>query len=304
MREPQQSIGVVGLGVIGLGLARNLLNAGYRVKGFDPNPATMEAFKSAGGQTCPDAAECAAMVSQFIVCVFDAPQALGVLDEALSTLETSTDVIVHTTMAPDEIQAVAERMAESGFAIIDAPVTGGKAGADAGTLTIMLSGPPAALARAEPVFEHYSQRRVVLGEQPGAATTVKMVNQLLNGVHMVVAAEAISFAIRAGADPQQTMEVITNGAANSRAFESRASMMVGRTFDDVRGALEIFTKDLGIVSKMAKEMDFDAALARAALARFDAAAGDGFAKYDCSSVVTTYDKSHSDTVHSNDRESK
>ena len=121
------------MGVIGLGLARNLLNAGYRVKGFDPNPATMEAFKSAGGQTCPDAAECAAMVSQFIVCVFDAPQALGVLDEARSTLETSTDVIVHTTMAPDEIQAVAKRMAESGFAIIDAPVTGGKAGADAGT---------------------------------------------------------------------------------------------------------------------------------------------------------------------------
>jgi L-threonate 2-dehydrogenase len=289
---PNERVGVIGLGAIGQGIATNLLKHGYEVLACEPIGAALANFEANGGVPCSSARDVAAGLNTLLVCVFNAEQAHDVLfgpHGALDVLAQDAVIVMHTTMSPTEVRRLADTASEGGRTLLDAPVTGGKVGADNGTLTVIVSGPPPALEQMRSLFDAYSQKIYEVGGSAGAATTIKMVNQLLNGVNLVCTAEALAFAVKAGADPATAYEVVTHGTGNSRAFESRASVMLERDFETVRGALEIFTKDLGIVEGMAKEAGFDASLAKAALERFRRAEAAGLGKLDTSAVLKTYE---------------
>jgi L-threonate 2-dehydrogenase len=212
------TIGFIGLGAIGLGMCRNLLEAGFAVTGYDVRPEAVEALVEEGGERARSPAEAARGAGLLAVCVFDERQATEVLfgtGGAVASLPRGATVLMHTTMSPAGAEALETRLAETAHLLVDAPVTGGKAGADLGTLTVIGSGSDHAFAAATPVFEAIGRHVYRVGERAGAGSTVKMINQLLVGVHTVAAAEAVTLAVKAGADPQVVFDVISHGAGNS-----------------------------------------------------------------------------------------
>ena len=287
-----EKIGFIGLGAMGDGMSKNLLKAGYAVRGHDLNADATARLADAGGEAASSAADAAADADMLIVCVFSADQAETALfgaKGAAATLGAGATVVMCTTMAPDHARAIAARLAESDHLFIDAPVTGGKGGADSGTLTVIASGPDAAMAAAEGPFKAMGERVYRIGAEAGAGSSVKMINQLLVGVHVVAAAEAIALATRAGADPNVVYDVITHGQGNSLAFQSRVKYMLAGDYE-TRGALDIFPKDLGIVLDAGRALNFPLPLTEAALDQYRAAVEAGHGQADNAAVVKVYER--------------
>ncbi len=286
------NIGFIGLGAMGVGMSKKLLESGFAVCGYDINSESMAAVVEAGGSAATSPALAAADASLLIVCVFSADQAEAVLfgeDGAVPALAKGATVVMCTTMAPEHARDLAARLADSGHQFIDAPVTGGKRGADAGTLTVIASGSNAAMAAADGAFKAMGGRIYHVGEEPGAGSSVKMINQLLVGVHVAAACEAVALAARAGADPKTVFDVITHGGGNSVAFESRVPNILAGDYAP-RGVVDIFTKDLGIVADAARSLKFPLPVASAALQQFLAAAASGYGREDDCAVVKVYEQ--------------
>lgn len=284
-------IGFVGLGQMGRGQSKNLIDKGFEVAGYDVDGAALERLVAAGGIAAASPAEAARAAELFIVLVFTAAQAEAVLfgaDGAVGALEPGVPVVLHTTGAPAEAAALAERLAAAGHPMLDCPVTGGSAGAAAGTLTAIVSGPEAALSLARPALEAMCRRIVRIGEAAGQASTVKMINQLLVGVHAAAAAEAISLAVKAGADPEAVHEVITHGSGNSAVFARLVPLFLARDFAS-RGSLSIMLKDLAIVQEASRRHAAPTPLAAAALQQFLAAAAQGHGEADLGAVLKAYE---------------
>ncbi|NKB57130.1 MAG: NAD-binding protein [Alphaproteobacteria bacterium] len=287
-----KTIGFIGLGAMGVGMSKKLLEAGYAVCGYDVDGDAMTKLVDAGGSAATSPALAAAEASLLIVCVFSADQAEAVLygeEGAASTLAKGATVVMCTTMAPEHARAIATRLEETGHLFIDAPVTGGKRGADEGTLTVIASGSEAAMAAADGAFKAMGSRIYRVGDAPGAGSSVKMINQLLVGVHVAAAAEAVALAARAGADPSVVYDVITHGGGNSWAFETRVPNILARDYSP-RGVVDIFTKDLGIVADAARSLKFPLPVASAALQQFLAAAAAGYGREDDCAVVKVYEQ--------------
>ena len=285
-------IGFIGLGSMGDGMTKNLLKAGYAVSGYDVNPDAVARLAEAGGMASADPAACAADADMLIVCVFSAEQANAVLfgdKGAAAVLKSGATVVMSTTMAPDACKAIAGRLEKTGHLFIDAPVTGGKRGADLGTLTVIAAGSDAAMAAAEGPFKAMGDRVYHVGDSAGAASSVKMINQLLVGTHVAAAAEAIALAARAGADPAVVYDVITHGAGNSVAFETRIPNILAGDFTP-RGVVDIFIKDLGIVAETGRALRFPLPIASAALQQFLAASAAGHGGKDDGAVVKVYEQ--------------
>ncbi len=179
---------------------------------------------------------------------------------------------------------MAERVEASGRLFLDAPVSGGRVAARAGTMTVMASGSPAAFAQAEPVLAAYAGQVWRLGDAAGAGSTVKMVNQLLAGVHIAVAAEALALGIRAGADPKTLFEVISSSAGSSWMWQNRVPHILEGD-DTPLSAVNIFVKDLGIVLDQARALTFPLPLAAAAHQLFLAVAAAGHGGQDDAFVI-------------------
>ena len=287
-----EKIGFIGLGAMGVGMSKNLLDAGYAVCGFDVSTEPMAALVDAGGTAGTSPAMVAASTSLLIVCVFSADQAEEVLfgiDGAAETLPKGGTVVMCTTMAPEHSRDIAARLEKNGHQFIDAPITGGKRGADQGTLTVIASGSDEAMAAADGAFKAMGGRVCHVGDAPGAGSTVKMINQLLVGVHVVAAAEAMALATKAGADPQTVYDVITHGGGNSVVFESRVPYMLTEDYAP-RGVVDIFIKDLGIVADAARSLPFPLPMATAALQQFLSASASGYGRSDDASVVKVYEQ--------------
>ncbi len=286
-----QTIGFIGLGSMGTGMTRNLLEAGFTVRGYDVDPGRAEHLRTAGGEPAASPAQAAAGASILGVCVFDQAQAEEVLfgvNGACEQLRAGSTVMMHTTMSPDAAASLERRLHDAGLLLVDAPVTGGKQGADEGTLTIIASGSDAAMQSVEKAFDAMGRRVYRIGKAAGAASQVKMINQLLVGVNSIAAIEAITLATKAGADPNVVYDVITHGGGNSVSFKTRIPYILQEDFDP-RGIVEIFTKDLGIVADAATSLGVDVPLTRAALAQFEAAVEAGWGKLDDSAVVKVYE---------------
>ncbi|MGE0224250.1 MAG: L-threonate dehydrogenase [Acetobacteraceae bacterium] len=283
-------VGVIGLGTMGMGAALNLLRKGHDVTGCELREAARAEFAAAGGAAVASPADLPADTEAVVVFVINAAQTEAVLfGEAgcLARIGRGAVVLCCATVAPEAARALGTRIAEAGFLMLDAPVSGGKVGAHAGTMTVMASGAEAAFARAAPVLEAISSKVWRLGDAVGVGSTVKMVNQLLAGVHIATAAEALALGIRAGADPQTLFEVISASAGSSWMWQNRVPHILEGD-DTPLSAVNIFVKDLGIVLDQARALTFPLPMAAAAHQLFLAAAANGQGMKDDAFVIRVW----------------
>ncbi len=269
---------------MGSGMARSLLRAGLVTYGFDVEPARVDALVGCGGRQ-GDAA-----LDVLVVVVVNAVQTEAALfgaDGFADRLEPGAVVVACATVAPDVARAFEARLAERGVLYLDAPISGGSVRAAEGTLAIMASGTPAAFVAAEPALDAMATSVFRLGDAAGPASAMKMVNQLLAGVHIAAAAEAITFGLKHGVDAATTIEVISQCAGTSWMFENRGPHIRDGDYTP-RSAVDIFVKDLGIVCDMAREARFSAPLAAIAWQQFLAASGAGLGGEDDAAVAKIY----------------
>jgi L-threonate 2-dehydrogenase len=290
--ENVQRIGVIGLGSMGMGMARRLVGAGFRVAGYDVREEAGAALAAAGGGHAASPAEAAAQADILLVMVVNAAQVDAVLfgtGGAAAALPRGAVVMLSVTVPPSFAAATAKRLEASGHLMLDAPVSGGAVGATNGTLTVMGSGPEAAFAKAEAALAAVAGKIYRLGEAAGVGSTVKTVNQLLAGIHIAAAAEAMALGVRAGADARALYEVISNSAGASWMFGNRVPHMLAGDYTPL-SAVDIFVKDLGLVLDTGRELRFPLPLAGAAHQLFLMAAAAGLGREDDSAVVKVYEK--------------
>ncbi|WP_418315461.1 NAD(P)-dependent oxidoreductase [Piscinibacter sakaiensis] len=282
-------IGFVGLGAMGVPMAVNLVNAGHDVTAYDLRSAATGPVIDAGGHAATSIAEAAQEAELFWLMVVSGEQAQAVLFDAgaVDELPKGAIVIAGCTQAPAMAADTARRLKERGLKMLDAPVSGGTAGARAAALTIMCSGDAAAQAKAQPAFEAVGKRIFDVGPDAGMGSTAKMINQLLCGVHIAAAAEAMHVAERAGVSLQTMHEIISVSAGNSWMWGDRGPRMM-QDEPPVTSAVDIFVKDLGIVLDQGKAMRQGLPLSAAAMQMFLAASGLGHGAADDSQVIRAY----------------
>jgi 3-hydroxyisobutyrate dehydrogenase len=239
----------IGLGVMGYPMAGHLKKAGHEVTVFNRSPARAEKWvKEYGGAAAPTPAAAAGDQDIVFCCVgrdSDLRQVTLGKDGVFAALKKGALFVDHTTASATIARELAMAAAEAGFDFLDAPVSGGEAGAVAGKLTIMCGGTPAAYAKAEPVMAVYAKQSRLLGAS-GSGQITKMVNQICIGGIVQGLAEGLSFARAAGLDLEAVVEVISKGAAQSWQMENRYKTMAAGAYDH-GFAVEWMRKDLGIV---------------------------------------------------------
>ncbi|MEM7797575.1 MAG: L-threonate dehydrogenase [Chloroflexota bacterium] len=285
-------VGFIGLGAMGLAMAKVLVQAGIPTAGYDVNPGAIDAFEAAGGQRASSISEAAQGAEIVYLMVVNAAQVQEVLfgtGDAISALDAGSVVIIGSTIMPAEAQALAARLATHQIDLIDAPCSGGVVRASDGTLSLMASGPQRAFDKAKPVLEAVSANLFNLGSENGQGSVVKVINQLLCGVHIAAAAEAIALGVKAGVDSRQLFDVISVSAGTSWMFENRVPHMLAGDYTPL-SAVDIFVKDLGIVLETGKSNTFPLPLAAAALQLFLMASAAGHGREDDSAVVKVYER--------------
>lgn len=285
-----KNVGVIGLGAMGMGVARSLLRAGFRTHACDVRREVLAAFAAEGGVACATPAELGAACEVVLTLVVNAQQTEGVLlgeQGAAGAMRAGSVVIASATVAPEFAESLAARLAAMGIGMIDAPVSGGAAKAASGQMTVMAAGTPEHFAKVEDVFKAIAQKVYRLGDGPGAGSKVKMINQLLAGVHIAAAAEAMAMGIRAGADPAVLYEVICNSAGSSWMFQNRVPHILAGDYTPL-SAVNIFVKDLGIVLDTAKKSAFPLPLTATAHQMFLTAAAAGRGGEDDSAVIKNF----------------
>jgi L-threonate 2-dehydrogenase len=282
--------GVIGLGAMGLGMATSLVRAGFDVAGYDIASAAVDRLVAAGGQGAASPAQAASGADVVVSVVVNAAQtetALFGLDGCAAAMPEGAVFVSCATMAPDAARNLAARLESSGRHYLDAPISGGAKRAAEGALTILTSGRPAAYEKARPALAAMAQTVHELGSEPGIAAAFKMVNQLLAGVHIAAACEAITFAARQGLDVGKVYEVITQAAGNSWMFENRIPHVLDGDYTPL-SAVNIFTKDLGIVMDMGRTANFPVPMAATALQLFTMTSAAGMGGDDDASVARFY----------------
>lgn len=283
-------VAVAGLGAMGLGMAASILRAGANVVGYDPGKDKRDGFVALGGKVAASCAEAARGADIVVSVVVNADQTEALLfgEEGIATSMAEEGIFVScATMAPDRARRMAARLEATGRHYLDAPVSGGAQRAADGALTILASGSEAAFTRAAPALDAMSTTLHRLGDEAGQAAAFKMVNQLLAGVHIAAASEAITFAAREGLDLHRVYDVITGSAGNSWMFENRIPHVLDGDYTP-RSAIDIFVKDLGIVLDMSRASRFPVPLASAALQLFLMTSAAGMGRDDDASVARLY----------------
>ncbi|KQP08129.1 3-hydroxyisobutyrate dehydrogenase [Methylobacterium sp. Leaf99] len=281
---------VIGLGSMGAGMAGSLLRAGFTVAACDVNLDAVARFAALGGEPAANPAAAARGADVVICVVVNAAQTEAVLfgpGGAAETMAPGAVFVSSATMDPAIARRLGARLEATGRHYLDAPMSGGAARALDGTLTFLASGTPAAFAAARPALDAMAGKLYELGDAAGQGAAFKMINQLLAGVHIAAACEAMSFAAKQGLDLAKVYEVITASAGNSWMFENRMPHVLDGDYSP-KSAVDIFVKDLGIVQDMARTERYPVPVAAAALQMFLMASGSGMGGDDDASVARLY----------------
>lgn len=284
-----RTLAFIGLGAMGLPMARRLVEKQFRVRGFDLNPKALAAHEANGGIACASAREAATGAEALILMVVNAAQARAALVEsgALDMLEKNALVILTATCSPADASTIAGMVGRTGRRFLDAPVSGGVVGAEAGTLTIMAGGPGTHFDSARIYLAALGERIFHVGEKPGDGAMVKTINQLLCGVHIAVAAEAFAMVEKAGLDKALILKILGQSAAASWMLNDRGPRML-EDEPQITSAVDIFVKDLGLVLDAGRASKVALPLAAASHQMFLAASGAGHGLADDSQVIRTY----------------
>lgn len=287
------SVGLIGLGAMGSGMAQSLRRAGHLVHVFDIRSEVAQSFAALGGQAHASAAALAGNCDVVISVVVNAAQTEALLfgDDAVegcaAAMKPGSVFVMCSTVDPNWSVAMEARLGALGLLYVDAPISGGAAKAASGQMTMMTAARPAAYALADPFLDAMAGKVYRLGTSAGAGSKVKIINQLLAGVHIAAAAEAMALGLREGVAPQALYEVITHSAGNSWMFENRMAHVLAADYTPL-SAVDIFVKDLGLVLDMARASKFPLPLSSTAHQMFMQASTAGFAKEDDSAVIKIF----------------
>ncbi|MCY4208860.1 MAG: NAD(P)-dependent oxidoreductase [Roseovarius sp.] len=298
----------IGLGNMGGHMARNIMKAGMALHGFDISKRALDEFAEAGGTAASSAKEAASGADLLMLMVETGDQARAALFSTgvAESLEKGSTVVLCSTISPMDAREIANELEVRGHMMLDAPVSGGQAGAKAGSLTAMVSGPSEARKKAWPILEAISGKIYVLGESAGLGATYKVVHQLAAGVHLVAAAELMSFGEKAGCDPKTLLEIVSASAGRSWMLQDRGPRMLQ---DDPKATstVDIFIKDMGLVLETGNDCAVALPMARTARQMLAKARDLGLGASDDSQVVRVYESltdvsSSANSVKSSDSE--
>ncbi|GAA6526157.1 NAD(P)-dependent oxidoreductase [Intrasporangium sp. DVR] len=288
---PQPTVAVLGLGAMGLPMASRLAEQ-FTVRGYDINPERTALAAEQSVVPVTSAREAANGADAILLAVRNRAQ----LDEALygddgvgAVLSPGAVVILTSTVGIEAVRDVADRLEADGFHLVDAPISGGPARAGTGDLLIVVGATDGAFSAAQPILEHLASTLERMGPRPGDGQAMKTVNQLLCGVHIAAGAEALALAGSLGLDQAQVLRTLGAGAAASFMLGDRGPRMLQAHDEDgaeVRSRLDIFVKDMGIVSRAAQGVGLATPVAAAAEQLYLIGQAHGLAASDDSSVIT------------------
>ncbi len=285
-----QTVGMVGLGLMGTAMYGNLLAAGFRVIGYDVLPAKVQALVEAGGRGAGSAAEVARQVDLLISSL---PHG-GIVEEAMigpgGVAEGGRGplvVIETSTVAPETAQRVARTLGERGIAMLDATVSGISHMVAQRDCIFMVGGDRAVFERCRPIWDALARRAYYLGPN-GTGAMMKLVANLITGVNSVVAAEGLALGMKAGLDPAQMREILLDSAAASRMLDIRGQFMVDRKYEPPVATVETFIKDAALMLESGRQLGVSLPFTEVLDRMLRAAKEDGHAKREVASVFETY----------------
>lgn len=284
-----RNIAVFGLGSMGYGMAQSCLRAGLRVHGFDVVSEQAARFVEEGGASGSFTAV-ASTLDAIVLVVLNAKQVEEVLfgeDGVVASLRKGAVVMACATVPPDFAKEMERRCADSGIHYLDAPISGGSVKAAHGQLGVMASGSTTAFAAAKPILDATAETVFRLGETAGAGSAMKAANQLLAGVHIATMAEAMTFGMTQGIEPDMFLDVISQCAGTSWMLENRAPHIISGDYTP-HSQVNIWPKDLGIVLDVAKTAGFEAPITEMALSRYRKAVEMGLGGEDDAAVAKVY----------------
>jgi 3-hydroxyisobutyrate dehydrogenase len=288
-----QRAGFIGLGAMGVPMAKRIVAAGFDLSVFNVHPEKAEPLVELGARGTVSPREAAGGAEALVLMVVNAEQVEEVLfgeDGAAETLSPESAVVVMSTVGPEAVRGIEGRLDGRGVRLLDAPVSGGVARAERGDLLIMAGGPAGLFDELRPLLEAMGSTIAHCGGSVGDGQSVKLVNQLLCGVHVAAAGEALAYAKALGLDPRSVFETIRHGAAHSFMLEDRGERMLEREFVPAKSALDIFVKDMGLVREIAGERGFPTPLADAAHRLYEEGSSLGFGREDDSGVVRVFER--------------
>jgi len=283
-------VGVIGVGVMGMGVARNLLARGYPVRVRDIRPEAEAEAATAGATVCSSPAALARECDVVISLVVDQDDTEAIVfgpDGLAGTLSAQAVYVMSSTVPPAYASELGARLAARGLSMLDAPVSGGPARARDGSLSMMISGTAAARERAEPLLADVAARRFVVGAAPGDGSKAKIVNNLLAGVNLAAAGEAMTLGMKLGLDPKLVFDIVSASSGASWIFADRMPRVLAGDYAS-RAATKILTKDLSIAAATAAAAGVPGPLAEAARDVFAAAVADGHGEADDAAVIRYY----------------
>jgi 3-hydroxyisobutyrate dehydrogenase-like beta-hydroxyacid dehydrogenase len=251
----QKTVGFVGLGNMGKGMAANALKADFPLVVYDIAPKPVQELKAMGAEECASGAEVASRSSVLVLMTNSIEQTeTAVLGPGgiLEGLGADSILIVSATIGRHCATRLADRVTAKGAHMLDAPVCGGIGGAAAGTLTIMAGGPADVLERCRPLLEAMGEKIFHIGPHIGNGQLGKALNQLLVGIHLVAAAEVMVLGVKAGLSPRFLLDFLPETTGDSRMFRVKVPHMIDGKYQS-GGVLSIHAKDLGIVLELGKE---------------------------------------------------
>lgn len=289
------TVGVIGLGAMGKGMAQSLRRSGHVVRVYDVRTEACHAFAVDGGIACASLEDLAKQCDVVISVVLNAAQTETVLfgDSAsnaagcAAAMRKGSVFVMCSTVDPNWSCALETRLDALDILYLDAPISGGAAKAASAQMTMMTAGKSAAYDKANPFLDAMAANIYRLGDRAGAGSKVKIINQLLAGVHIAAAAEAMALGLREGVDPAALYEVITHSAGNSWMFENRMAHVLAGDYTPL-SAVDIFVKDLGLVLDLARSSKFPLPLSATAHQMFMQASTAGYAKEDDSAVIKIF----------------
>jgi L-threonate 2-dehydrogenase len=268
-------VGVIGIGIMGTSIARNLIAAGSSVAGFDIDESRLEALRQLGGEPLPSAA---AVARACEILLTSLPSAEALDDtvagpRGLLAVARKGQVVAELSTLPIEVKERNRRALEAGgITLLDCPLSGTGAQAVTRDLAVFASGERAACDHAGPVFAQFARVSHYLGAF-GNGSRMKFVANLLVAIHNVATAEAMVLGIKAGLDPETINKVIASGAGNSRVFELRAPLMAARRYEPPSMKIDVWQKDMAIIASFAADLGVVTPLFSASAPVYDAAIG-------------------------------
>lgn len=287
----QYKLAVIGLGSMGMGAAKSAIKAGITTYGIDLNDLALAELKDFGAQGVGHSAnEFARELDAVLLLVVNASQVKRILFGENGLAQHLTDkatVMVSSTLSAQDAKEIESQLSEFNILMLDAPVSGGSAKANTGDITVMASGSERAFFQLKPVLDAIAAKVYNIGDEIGLGATVKIIHQLLAGVHIAAGAEAMALAAKANIPLDVMYDVVVNAAGNSWMFENRMQHVVNGDYTP-KSAVDIFVKDLNLVRDTGQTLQFPLPLASTALNMFIEASNRGFGKEDDSAVIKIF----------------